>query len=239
MHTIARALAAGAAGLAALACQENAAAPTAPDPGAIVTARVADPAVCAPGAGGFSLVIDNPWAPMPLLSERGYEGEEDDEFIELLVTVFDETEIVAGVTTRVVEEREWADGELVEVSRNYFVQAADGTVCYYGEHVDNYEDGEIADNEGSWRADDAGAAPGIFMPADPRPGLRFAQENAPGIAEDEARVIGSGPIEVPVGRFERTIRLREYNPLDGDKGYKVFAFGVGLVQDAAVQLVQQ
>jgi hypothetical protein len=198
---------------------------------------VADASVCAPGAGGFTLTIDNPWAPMPVGAQRRYEGEEDGEFVELLVTVLPEAEVVAGVTTRVVEEREWADGELAEVSRNFFVQASDGTVCYYGEHVDNYEDGEFADNEGSWRADGAGNAPGIFMPAEPRPGLRFRQENAPGVAEDEARVVGSGPARVPVGEFDETIRLRESNPLDGDKGYKVFAFGVGLVQDGAVELV--
>src|SRR5687767_4907275 len=36
------------------------------------------------------------------------------------ITVLDETREVAGVVTRVVEEREWKSGELYEVSRNYF-----------------------------------------------------------------------------------------------------------------------
>ena len=50
--------------------------------------------------------------------------------------MLDDTEVVAGIETRVVEEKEWEDGEVIEVSRNFFVQAPDGTVCYYGEDVD-------------------------------------------------------------------------------------------------------
>src|SRR5919199_1903441 len=38
----------------------------------------------------------------------------------LQITVLDETRVVSGVTTRVVEEREWKGGELYEVARNYF-----------------------------------------------------------------------------------------------------------------------
>ena len=36
----------------------------------------------------------------------------------LAITVLEETREVDGVETRVVEEREWRDGELIEVSRN-------------------------------------------------------------------------------------------------------------------------
>jgi hypothetical protein len=46
----------------------------------------------------------------------------------LEIRVLDQTELVAGVTTRVLEERDFEAGELVEVSRNFFVQAPDGTV---------------------------------------------------------------------------------------------------------------
>lgn len=43
---------------------------------------------------------------------------EDNE--EAVIAVLDETEVVDGVETRVVEERETKAGELVEVSRNFF-----------------------------------------------------------------------------------------------------------------------
>ena len=57
------------------------------------------------------------------------------------------------VYARVVEEREWKDGELVEVSRNFYarcVQTSD--IFYFGEDVDIYEDGVIVSHDGAWLA---------------------------------------------------------------------------------------
>ena len=154
-----------------------------------------------------------------------YEGEEDGVPVSLLITVLDETRLIAGVTTRVIEEREWEDDELLEVSWNYFAQAGDGTICYFGEDVDIYEEEDEIVHEGAWCADESPNAPGIIMPADPRPGMKFPMESAPGIAEDEGKIVGSGPVTVPFGRFDETLRVREFNPLDGGKGFKVFGCG--------------
>ena len=41
-------------------------------------------------------------------------------------TVLDETKVVDGIECRVVEEREWKDGKLIEVSRNYFAPVVPG-----------------------------------------------------------------------------------------------------------------
>ena len=76
-------------------------------------------------------------------------GDEDGEAVRLLVTILDRTWTIAGVNTRVVEEREFHDGVLAEISWNYHVQAADGTICYYGEDEDAVEDGGIS-HEGTW-----------------------------------------------------------------------------------------
>ncbi|HUE95772.1 MAG TPA: hypothetical protein VMN39_03905 [Longimicrobiaceae bacterium] len=191
--------------------------------------------VCSPGAGGFTTASTNPYFPLAVGDRWHYLGEEDDVAVELLITVLDMTRTIDGVTTRIVEEREWEDDELLEVSWNYFVQAGDGTICYFGEDVDIFEDEEIS-HEGAWCADDAGNAPGIIMPADPRPGMTYQNELAPGIAEDAAKIVGIGPITVPAGTFTETIRVRESNPLDGDKGYKVFAAGTGLIVDEVLKL---
>lgn len=198
-------------------------------------AKKLDPALCALDRGGFTLNSTNPYYPLGVGSQWFLEGEEDDEFIEVLITVLDETEEVGGVITRVVEEREWVDGELLEISRNFFAVASDGTVCYFGEDVDIFEDGEVS-HEGAWRADEPGNAPGIIMPADPHPGMKYPNEIAPGIAEDEAKVVGVGPIEVPAGRFTETIRIEERNPLEGDRDYKVFAKDVGIIIDGPIAL---
>jgi hypothetical protein len=83
-------------------------------------------------------------------------------------------------------------------------------VCYFGETVDMYEDGVVVSHEGSWRADEPGNAPGVFMPARPKPGMKFAQEVAPGVAEDRARIVARGfTITVPAGTFTTTIRVSE------------------------------
>ncbi|HET6362098.1 MAG TPA: hypothetical protein VFH11_08575 [Gemmatimonadota bacterium] len=191
--------------------------------------------VCDPSAGGFSTASSNPWFPMEVGQQWTYEGEEDGVPVRLLITVLDETRLVAGVTTRAIEEREWEDDELLEVSWNYFAEAGDGTICYFGEDVDIYEEEEIV-HEGAWCADESPNAPGIIIPADPRPGMKFPMESAPGIAEDEGKIVGIGPVTVPFGSFDETIRVREFNPLDGGKGFKVFGADVGLLIDGPVEL---
>src|SRR3954454_6693512 len=49
-----------------------------------------------------------------------YEGKEDGKNARLVITVLQETKTVDGVETRVMEERETQDDQLVEVSRNFF-----------------------------------------------------------------------------------------------------------------------
>lgn len=201
----------------------------------------------------FDLDFDNTFFPLPTGQQWILRGEEDGEPLGLQITVLDETEALFGgaVTTRVVEECEWSDTdgdgvvdpdeELIEVSVNFFAEPRGGsTVCYFGEEVTEFENGDPVPGSGAWRADDPGNAPGIFMPEDPRPGMTFAQEVAPGVAEDEVKVVGSGPANVPAGSFENdeTIRFREFNPLDFDKGYKVFGEDVGLLRDAALELTE-
>ncbi len=150
--------------------------------------------------------------------------------------MLNQTRVIETVTTRVVEERERVDGELFEVTWNYFAQAPDGAICYFGEDVDIYEEDGIS-HEGAWCADAPGNQPGIFMPADPRPGMTFQIEVAPEVAEDQGKIVAIGPVEVPFGRFTEAIRIREFNPLDRGKDYKVHAAGVGIIVDGVLELV--
>jgi hypothetical protein len=197
------------------------------------TAGMMDLAVCAPTNEGFSLNSTNPYFPMDVGSEWVLEGGDE----RVVVTVLDETETVAGVTTRVIEEREFEDGELTEVSRNFFAQASDGTVCYFGEDVDNYEDGEVVSHESEWRADAPESRPGIIMPADPRPGVSFRMEVAPDAADEGEIVEVGSSTEVPAGVFEDTVRLVESNPLEDEEGEKVYARGIGMIVDEDLELV--
>ena len=62
----------------------------------------------------------------------------------LVITVLDQTELVDGVTTRVVEERESKGSALVELSRNFYaIDPASQDVYYFGEDVDEYSNGAV------------------------------------------------------------------------------------------------
>jgi hypothetical protein len=197
------------------------------------------PELCAFSRGGFTLEPENDYFPIGVGSRWVFEGEEDGVSKRLRITVLNETEMVGGVRTRVIEEKEWEDGELFEVSRNFYAIARDETACYFGEQVDFYEDGKIVSHEGSWRADAPGNRPGIIMPADPRLGVKFQMEHAPGIAEDQGTIVSvDQTVRVPAGRFRETIRVKEVNPLDGDIGFKWFAEDVGLLVDGPFKLVR-
>ena len=106
----------------------------------------------------------------------------------LKMTVLDETKVVNGIETRVVEERETADGKLVEVSRNYFAIAKmTGDVYYFGEDVDMYKDEKVTGHGGSWLAGVNGARPGIMFPGKPVVGAKMYQEMAPGAGDGSFR----------------------------------------------------
>lgn len=80
-------------------------------------------ALCSPDRPGFTIASTNPYYPLgPVGRQWILTGEEDGESIRLQVTVLNQTRVIDGVTTRVIEERETIDGESFEVRWNYFVQ---------------------------------------------------------------------------------------------------------------------
>jgi hypothetical protein len=199
-----------------------------------------DISICDPSAGPFSADINHPYLPYAVGHTLVLKGVEDEVDVRLRLTVLNETEVVAGVTTRVVEERAWEDGELHELARNFFAQTADGTVCYYGEDVNFYEEGEVVSHEGAWRAGEGENRPGIMMPGSPAVGMAYAQEVAPGVSEDQAEIVSMGErVTVRGGTFENTLLTRETSPLDpGVAAFKVYAPGVGLIVDDVLELVR-
>jgi len=194
----------------------------------------------------FASAGNNPYFPLWPGYALVLEGEEEDDEGEMVevaatITVTTDTQVVDGVRTRVVEERESEDGELVEVSRNFFAICREtGDLWYFGEDVDDYEDGEIVGHEGGWRAGAGGAEPGIVMPGTPLIGARFFQENAPGVAQDIGEVVSlDESLDVPFGSFDELLYVEEGSALDPDDfSEKWYAYGVGLVKDEEIELVE-
>jgi hypothetical protein len=190
---------------------------------------------------GFSSIGDNPFFSLEPGFQLILEGEEDGVDIGLTITVLNKTKTIDGIKTRMVEERETHDGELVEVSRNYFaICNRDNSVVYFGEDVDFYEDGVIVGHEGSWRAGVNGARAGIIMPGIQLLGARYMQEVAPGVALDRAETESIiEVVETPAGTFENCLKTRETTPLEpGAIGFKFYAPDIGLVQDGVLKLVE-
>jgi hypothetical protein len=206
-----------------------------------------------PAVNTFSTTVDNDFFPLPAGQLWVYGGKDGSDQIGLQITVLGgrrETfyKRSHNVSTVRVRETEWVDDnrngvidngeELLEISINYYAQTQDGTVCYFGEDVDIYADGEVVSHEGAWRADDPGNAPGIFMPADPEVGMTFQQEVAPGVAEDTATILSEDrTVTTPADTFTDTIGVRDFNPLDGTRSTKAYASGVGLIQDDKLLLL--
>ena len=169
-----------------------------------------------------------------------YEGEEEGEKMVLTITVTDKTKTVDGVETRVVEEKETANGKVVEISQNYFViSKATGDAYYFGEDSVTYKDGKEVNREGSWLSGVAGAHFGLAMPGKPKVGDAYYQELAPKVAMDRAEVVSvSETLKTPAGEFKNCVKTKETTPLEKGTEYKLYARGVGLVKDGELHLVK-
>lgn len=159
--------------------------------------------------------------------------------VELTITTLNETKIVNGTETRVVEERQTEDGELVEISKNYFSLCGETKdIYYFGEITDVYENGKVVSNEGSWEAGRDGAKPGIIFPGKFEVGMKYYQEVAPEVAMDRAEVVSvSERKNTPAGNFERVVKTEETTPLEpGASEFKYYAPGIGLIQEDTLEL---
>ncbi len=174
--------------------------------------------------------------------EPGFEAVLEGGGTRLQITVTNDTKTVDGVVTRVVEEREWKNGKLYEVARNYFAiceQTKD--VYYFGEDVDFYDDkGRVVKRDGTWLAGQNGNRAGLIMPGTPKVKMKYYQEIAPGVAMDRAEVMSvNETCRTPAGVFKSCLKVKESSPLDRTMAeYKYHAPGIGLVQDEDLRLVR-
>ena len=157
----------------------------------------------------------------------------------VVISVLDEIEVVNGVKTRVIEEREYENGRLAEISRNFFAMAKETKdVFYFGEDVDYYEDGKITGHGGQWRAGEGDARAGLYMPGSPVVGMRYYMEFAPGAAMDRAEIFDvDATVETPKGTFSQSLIITESSPLEpDDESYKRYAPDVGMIFDDGLEL---
>jgi hypothetical protein len=172
--------------------------------------------------------------------EPGYQLVLEGRGEQLTITVLDETKMVDSVETRVIEERETKNGQLVEVSRNYYaISKRTNSVFYFGEDVDIYKSGGVVTHDGIWLSGVQEAKFGLMMPGLPLLKARHYQEIAPRAAQDRAEIMSlDETVKTPAGEFTNCLRVEETTPLEpGAREQKYYAPGIGLVQEGSLKLV--
>ena len=183
--------------------------------------------------------IDNEYLPLTPGTVNLYQGESEDGTETIVVEVLEDTRVVNGVTSVVVQDRVFLDELLIEDTHDWFAQDDDGIVWYMGEDVINYEyddDDNLlgTDNEGAWEAGVDGAIAGIVMKADLIINDSYQQEYYEGVAEDMARIIALDvQVELKDGSvYANCLKTRDWNPFEpDDKENKYYAPDVGLIRE--------
>jgi hypothetical protein len=146
------------------------------------------------------------------------------------VTLLPETRIIEWegqrVETLVSQYNAFLGGRIEEIAYDYYAQADDGSVWYFGEDVFDFRDGAIVVTEGTWLAGRDGPA-AMIMPGDPQVGDVYRTENAPGFVFEEVTVRSTDEtLDGPLGPVQGGMLADELHS-DGKTEQKVFAPGYG------------
>jgi hypothetical protein len=174
--------------------------------------------------------ITNPLFPVSVQDSVLMLGHVDGGPFRTEVTLLPETQIIEWegqrVETLVSQYNAFLDGRIQEVAYDYYAQADDGSVWYFGEDVFDFIDGAIVVTEGTWRAGRDGPA-AMIMPGDPQVGDVYRTENAPGFVFEEVTVRSvDQTLKGPTGPIEGGLLADELHS-DGKIEQKVFAPGYG------------
>jgi len=180
--------------------------------------------------------INNPYFTLEPGTVFRLRGVTEDGIENETVRVTDRTRVVMGVRTTVVKDVMRTNGEISESTHDWYAQDREGNVWYFGEETAEYKNGKILNRHGSWEAGVDGALPGIIMNATPQVTDSYRQEFYKGEAEDMFWVVATGkPSSVPLGRFENTVKVIEWTPLEPMVVVeKTYAPGVGLLSERAL-----
>ena len=175
--------------------------------------------------------VTNPLFPISKLESVVLNGKVDGKAFRTETTLVPETRVIEWsdgqcVKTLVSQYVAYLDGRIQEVALDFYAQADDGSVWYFGEDVYNYENGVVADTSGTWLAGKEGPA-AMIMPADPKVGQVNRPENIPGLVWEEVATKTTGKtVRGPRGPVEGVMVGRELHD-DGTFSDKVFAPGYG------------
>lgn len=176
--------------------------------------------------------ITNPLFPISDLHSVIFSGEVEGKPFHTETTLLPETRIIEWaegkrVETRISQYFAYLDGRIEEVAHDYYAQADDGSVWYFGEDLFDFnEDGFVVSTEGVWLAGVDGP-PAMIMPGDPQVGDVHRAENTPPVAFEEVEITSiDETVDGPTGPVEGALIAQELH-LDGTFSDKTFAPGYG------------
>jgi len=159
----------------------------------------------------------------------------------IVVQVKNEIREIEGVNCRVVQDTAYEGDDVVdkiEDTTDWYALDNSGTVWYFGEIAQNFEDGVLDNIDGSWTAGKEGAKPGIIMFANPADhiGETYRQEFALSEAEDMGKIIEiidalpalPDGVTLPAGVHGPYLHTQDFSALEPDVVEdKYYAPGVG------------
>ena len=182
--------------------------------------------------------VDNPLFPISELHSAVLLGNDEGNPLRIETVLLPEPKVIdvdgEKVETLVSQFVSYLDGRIHEVALDWYAQDDAGNVWYFGEDVFNYEDGVVADTDGTWIAGEDGP-PGMIMPADPEVGQAYRPENIPDSVFEEVVVktvdltVGGprGPVTGAMVGTENHLLEGNYEDKTFAPGYGEFTSGVG------------
>jgi hypothetical protein len=181
--------------------------------------------------------IDNPYLPLKPGTTLTYKGKLDGQPATDVFSVTSRTKVILGVTTTVIHDQVFIKGDLVEDTEDWFAQDSAGNVWYFGEDTKELDHGQVVSTEGSWEAGVNNAGAGIFMPAVPKVGQSFKQEDAKNVAEDCSKIVDlNASVKTPFVSSNEALKTEEFSLLEPDVlDNKFYVRNIGLVREQTVR----
>ena len=239
----AAALAGAAEAPAATPCQDSATTAVPQPTAALLDAAGLGRLPLAPAARRVDLVappfsnstsITNPLFPISSLRRRSSTAAPTAR-LKIETTLLPDTRVIEWrpgqcVRTLVSQFVAYRGGRILEVALDFYAQADDGSVWYFGEDVFNYRRGGQRHRRQLARRKEGPAA--MIMPAQPGPGMVYRPENVPGLVFEEVTVKRSGvTVQGPRGPVAGAMVAGELHD-DGTREDKYFAPGYGEFRSA-------
>ncbi len=192
------------------------------------------------GTGAYDPVIDpanfvaginNRYTPFPPGAFRVYEKQTPEGLERIRIDVLPETRQIMGVTMTTLRDVVTLNGEVIEDTLDWLAQDVQGNVWYFGERVQNFENGILRNLDGSFEAGRAGDKAGFWSTAFPQVGDFYRQEWSLGNAEDVVEVMSLDARDeiVPFSRSGTgpVLKTMATTPMSPVVEYKYYVPGIG------------